>query len=195
MSKNANILDLLREHKSLYMYDSPEGRILFSLLPMDEYNLIRKVSSEFPSLVGDLEEGIWEQCVIEQSFGADFGDINAGVITTIAQLVMRLSCPQDIMSVEADLTTERMKLEDITKQLMLKVCEAFPSYTPDTVGDLEWGELIERVAQAEKILGKEVEFSATGQQTIEGGDTAPTIVRDGVEVLDFNALNRELMES
>lgn len=196
MSEEFSILNLIREKRALYIYDSPDGRVLFSLLPMAEYNLIRKVGKDFPSLIPEMEEDIWERCVIEHSFGPDVFSMNAGIISTIAELIMRLSCPQDIMSVEADLAMARDDLQDITKQLMLKVAEAFPSYKPEEIEDLTWIELMERVAQAEKILGKDLEFHTHNESSLnDGSEMAPTILKDGVEVLDFEALNRELEES
>lgn len=195
MSEEFSLLKLVRERKSLYIYDSPDGRILFSLLPMSEYNLVKKVGQNFPGLIPELEDDIWRRCVVEQSFGTDLSAMKAGVISTLAELVMRLSCPQDIMSVELDLIAEREQLQDVTKQLNLKVCEAFPSYTPDEVDELPWSELIKKVAQAEKVLGKEVEFQTQEfEQTIEGTESVPMVERNGIEVIDFEALNREIQE-
>lgn len=193
MTDKASLLPLLKEKRSLYIYDSPDGRILFSILPLEEYEIIKRVAEEFPALIPDLEEDIWSKCVIEQSFGGTEADLNAGIITTLAQLVMRLSCPQDIISIESDLELARKSLDNVVKQLILKVCEAFPAYTPDEVEQMEWNDLINKVAQAEKILGKEVEFHQNNDLADDG--SVPMKMKDGQEIIDFEAMNRELAES
>ena len=188
------ILDLIKKHKNLYVFSSPEGRALFSLLPIKDYYLIKRVAVEFPGLRLKIEEDIWRDCVIEQTFGGNPDNLPAGIVTTIAQVIMQKSCPTNIDKVGEDLDKARGKMGEMVRQLVLKVCEAFPNYSPEDVFNFDWETLIERVAESEKILGAELEFNGKrlGAAQLGSGSTMATKIKDGVEVFDFDAMNREM---
>lgn len=194
MEQKQSILEVLKEKKSTYIFNSPEGRILFSLLSIEDYTLIKRISLQTPALIPELEEEIWDKCVIEHSFGTELFGYNAGVVTTLAQIVMKLSCPTDLEGIQKDIEEARDNISEISEQLILKVCEAFPSYTPEEVQKFEWSTLMKRVAQAELILNKEVEFKSTSSN-IKETESAPMIEKDGQAFYDFDAVIKEFRET
>ena len=50
------------------------------------------------------------------------------------------------------LEEQRYKIRNIESQLSMLVCQAFPSYTPEKLDDLDWETFMERVAQAELMM-------------------------------------------
>ena len=191
---NNRVSKVFKDHSTVYMYQSDEGRALFSLLSLKDYRVAEKISTEFSSLIPDVEEEIWDTCVIEHSFGSDILKLKAGLVTTVAQVIIRLSAPNGLLDLEAGIEDARSQLNDIREQLVLKVCEAFPAYNPASVEDLDWPTLAKRVAQAEKILGATIEFN-TQPELLETESSLPTKTVDGVEYINTDMLNREMAEA
>ena len=191
MEKYSQVSDLFKKFKNVYIYESPDiqgGRCLFSLLSLADYRVAERISQEFPMLIPDVEEDIWRNHVIEHSFGPNVSDLNAGIVTTVAQLIIKLSGPNGLDGLKEDIEKARNSLQDMRDQLVLKVCEAFPGYDPDQVEELDWPSLAKRVAQAEVILGRNIDFLTEGEVAgeLEGE------LQDG---LDLAQVERELREA
>ncbi|MDD3412432.1 MAG: hypothetical protein PHY47_00365 [Lachnospiraceae bacterium] len=196
-----NIFKLYSESKSLYLIEFAMGSALFKLLPFDKGRIAERICKSFPALTAKIEEDIWDECIIESSFPSNLEDMNAGIIATIVRVILRLSTPSSIEDMQKDLDRERLKLKDVRDQMVIKICEAFPSYTPEDVIVMDWTTLIERLSQAEKILG--IEFNiTTGEdsakkaqdQALATSGVATRKGSDGSQYIDFAKENAALRE-
>ena len=160
-----NIFNLYSESKNLYLMEFGSGSALFKLLPFDKGRIAERICKTFPSLTVKIEKDIWDECVIEHSYPSNLEDMNAGIIATVVRVILRLSAPKNIEDMQNDLDNERLKLKDVRDQMVIKICEAFPGYTPEDVTVMDWRTLIERLSQAEKILG--IEFNITNGETAD----------------------------
>jgi len=185
----------LKEHRDLYMIVTKGGRLLFRLLDYESYKAFGYIMQAYPELKFDLEDRIWDQCVLEHTYPDGKDSLDAGLVTTVSQLVLYLSCPRSIESINMQLDDARGLLMDAREQAILTICEAFPSYLPETLEKMSWGVLIRRLAQAEQILKKEFVFDNTASQEVD--DSAK--IFDRLEEftstsVDFSKVNQELFE-
>lgn len=186
---------ILQKHRDLYLFETLEGRALFSLLDYDSYKTIRYIMQSYPEFKFDLEDSIWEKCVKEHSFpnGKDY--LPAGLVTTVSQLVLYLSCPQSITEVNQQLNDARGLLTDAREQAMITICEAFPSYVPETLEKLSWPILVRRLAQAEAILKREFEFQdPTSQKPTDSDRIFDRLEEYTNDSVDFSKVNNDLFK-
>lgn len=195
MSSKNNLFSLYSDYKNLYLYQSSSGTILFRLLPYDRVRVVEKLIASYPSLKTKIEDDIWDECIIESSFPSSLDDLDAGIITTISQLIIRLSCPTSIQEINSDLDAMRNELTDIRDQIITKICEAFPAYSPEDVERMDWQTQLKRLTQAEKILGMKFELN-TGESK-KGSNTgiATKIGSDGLQYIDFEKENANFGKS
>ena len=194
-----NIFNLYSESKNLYLMEFGRGSVLFKLLPYEKGRIAERICKAFPALTSKIEDDIWDECVIENSFPSDHLDMNAGVIATVVRVILRLSTPKSVEDMQADLDAERGKLKDVRDQMIIKICEAFPGYKPEDVTVMDWPTLIERLAQAEKILGIELNIT-TGEDAAKAksipatAGVATRVGADGNEYIDFAKENASLRD-
>jgi hypothetical protein len=201
-----NIFTTYANNKNLYLIQLGTGSVLFKLLSYDKSRIAERICKEFPSLTPKIEEDIWDECVIEHSFPKSMEQMNAGVVGTVVRVIIKLSAPRTIEEMQKDLEQEREKLKDIRDQIIVKICEAFPGYTPDEVAALDWPTLVERLSQAEKILGAEFIINAataTGTTAPQAQPKQPVVMptkgvamkqgTDGNQYIDFDRENAALM--
>lgn len=199
---NENVFKLYTEHKHLYLFQSGQGSVLFTLLPFDKTKLVERIVKAYPALTTTIEDNIWEECVVEHSFPSRVEDMDAGIVSTITRLIMRLSSPNTIEEIQSDLDKTRENLTDIRDQIVTKICEAFPAYTPEEVEAMDWQTQIKRLAQAEKVLGTEFSLNngkgapaKPGQKQMPGMQTEGVAFKmgdDGKQYVDFNKENAML---
>lgn len=161
-TEKERLSEVFKKNPQLYLYDSPEGRAVFRLLTLEEYRVAEKLSKECPATLPSIEEEVWDMCIVEQTFDPEMDRLNAGTVSTIAQVILFLSTPQDLKGVEAKMIEARAEANKTREMLILKVCEGFPSYTPEQVEKFDWPTLAMRVAQAEIMTGKPIEFNKDG---------------------------------
>ena len=87
--------EILVEHKDVFLFECASGRVMFRLLPYQKYAVIRHSVRTYPNLRWALEDDIWEECVIEHTFDQGLDNISAGVISVVAQLILKFSCSQN----------------------------------------------------------------------------------------------------
>lgn len=193
-----NLLKLFSENEQLYNFQTPDGAVIFRLLQMDRYRLVERLCMTYPSLVPSIEEQVWDECVIEHSFPSDYRDLDAGIISTVFRIILRKSGPRNLKRIVDDLQESRDNLnKDIRDQIILKICEAFPSYVPEQVEKMSWDTQRKRLAQAESILGTTFEISGEGIEKVKTGSNssvAKKVGTDGQEYIDFAAENKNLKE-
>lgn len=183
---NENIFKLYTKYKNLYLFQSGTGSVLFRLLPFDKTRIAERITKAYPSLVPTIEENIWEECVVEHSYPKNFQDMNAGIISTVARIIIRLSSPRSIDEIKDDLDATRETLVDVRDQIVTKICEAFPAYKPEDVEAMDWQTQVKRLAQAEKVLGNA--FSINDGDSPTGMPVAGVATKtgaDGNQYIDF----------
>jgi hypothetical protein len=186
---------VLKKHRDLYLFATDEGRVMFSLLDYESYKAVRYIMQAYPEFKFDLEDRVWDDCVVEHSFtnGKDY--LDAGLITTTAQLILYLSCPQSIDSVNIQLEDARELLVDAREQAIITICEAFPSYLPETLEKMTWPILVRRLAQAEFILKREFEFQTPASHPADGSGRIFDRLQEYTDTaVDFSKVNANLRE-
>jgi len=183
----------LTEYRDLYLFVTSEGRVMFRLLDYERFKALSYVVSAYSEFKFDIEDKIWDECVIEHTFinGKDY--LPAGLITTISQMIFYLSCPQSIDDINLQLDDARGFLDDAREQAILTICEAFPSYTPEALEKMTWQTLMRRLAQSESILKRQFEFKNAASQ--QQDDSAKIFERLNENIsVDFAKVNNELHE-
>lgn len=175
--------DIFKKNPQLYVYESPEGRAVFRLLTLEEYRIAEKLSRECPATLPSIEEEVWDMCILEQTFDPDIDRLNAGTVSTIAQLVLSLSTAKDLAGVEQKIAEARIEAAKTREMLILKVCEGFPSFTPDAVEKMDWPTLALRVAQSEMMTGKFIDFEKKNSPMNGAGDVKKGTITDVNEAI------------
>jgi len=180
-------------NRPVYALQTSKGRILFKLLSNKKYNTIAYVMKNYPYFKSDLEDDIWDECVLQHSISTNKDHMDAGVITTIAQLILFFSSPRTIDQANQELYEKRIELANIKEQAIITICQAFPAYLPEVLEDMSWEILLKRLAQAEIILEKEFEFKSTTSQSEDDSDKIFSRLDEYTnETIDFSRANKEL---
>jgi len=185
--------EALKEHRDLYLFVTTEGRAMFRLLDYESFQSLSYTMVAYPEFKFDIEDQVWDDCVLEHTFthGKDY--LPAGLVTTISQTILSLSCPKSIDDINFQLQDARETLGDAREQAILSICEAFPSYTPEVLEKLTWSTLMKRLAQSEVILKREMEFKNAASQHQD--DSARIFERlEEFTSVDFAGSNRQLSE-
>ena len=186
---------VLKQNKDLYLFELDSGRAMFKLLDYESYKAIRYIMLAYIDLKFDLEDRIWDDCIIEHTFPTGKDLLPSGTVTTISQTILRLSCPLSVDSINFQLQEARHFLTDAREQVIITVCEAFPSYLPEDLEKMTWPVLLRRLAQAEAILKREFEFKTPASQPIDDSGKIFDKLKEFTETaVDFNKVNRELMK-
>jgi hypothetical protein len=184
---------VLKENRDLYLFQLDSGRIMFKLLDYESYKTIRYIMQAYPDLKFDLEDRVWDDCVLEHTFPYGKEYIPAGIATTTAQLILHLSCPSSIDSINTQLSQARVLLTDAREQAIITICEAFPSYLPEDLEKMTWSMLLRRLAQAEAILKRQFEFTAPASQPLDDSGKIFDRLKEYTEnAVDFAKVNKEL---
>lgn len=183
----------LSEHRDLYLFVGSDGRAMFKLLDYETYRSISYIMLAYPEFKFDMEDKVWDECILEHTFtnGKDY--LPAGLVTTISQLILYLSCPSDLEEFNAQLTDARGLVEDAREQAILTICEAFPSYTPEVLEKVTWNTLMRRLAQSEVILKRQFEFKDAASQHQDDSAKIFDRLNENISV-DFSKSNRMLAE-
>ncbi len=183
----------LKEHRDLYLLATDEGRVMFHLLDYESYKATRYIMQAYPEFKFDLEDRVWDDCVVEHSFLNGKDHLPAGLVTSLAQLILYLSCPQSTEAINFQLEDARSLLVDAREQAILTICQAFPSYLPETLEKMSWPVLIRRLAQAESILEREFEFKdAASQEEDDSGKIFDRLAEHTAVAVDFEKVNRDI---
>jgi hypothetical protein len=164
--------EALAEHKELYIFELEGDRVLFRPLNWEDYKNFSHLMMAYPLLQSDLEDSIWQVAVIEHNFPTGVELIEAGIVQTVAQLILYYSgcnfrSRSAIGRLNTSLTQAREEKDSVEGQIKLAICEAFPSYKPEELDQLTWSQLVERLAFSEHLLKKDFEFNIKDKDKIE----------------------------
>lgn len=181
----------LIEHGDLYLFTTTEGRASFRLLDYKTVKAFTHVMLSYPEFKCEIEDKVWDECVLEHTFSHPRDFLPAGLVTSIAQSIIYMSSTHSISDINKGMDEERITLSDAREQAILTICEAFPSYTPEMVEDMTWKKILKRLVQAEVLLKRELEFKSAASQQQDDSAKIFNRLNENVSV-DFTKVNNEL---
>jgi hypothetical protein len=184
-----NTFELYGKYKNLYLLNTGKGSVLFKSLSFSKYETAKRICKNYPALAPVVEDNIWEECVVEHTLNGNVNTLNAGIISTIVRLILSFSNPTSQKEIEEELVDIRDNAKNIREEIVVKICQAFPAYTPEQVEDMEWRVQLRRLVQAEKILGTTFTFTDASNSKGKGKGNS------GQAFIDFEKENRIIMGS
>jgi hypothetical protein len=168
---------------------SDAGPIVFKLLPVSAYQGVSRLIQEHPRTQPEVEEAVWKLCVVLDPYGDDLVFSPAGIITTVAQLILFLSFPKELEDITQGLAQARDIVQNsILLQIQAEICRVFPAYTPEALDQLEFPRLLQLMSQAEYLTKSPFQFESS--QKTSKKFSAPTVPAS----IDFDSENRELSQ-
>jgi len=148
-----NLLEESKQGNPVYRLNFPGGkRISFRLLTWKRFNDYWGLMQRGTISNTILEDAIFKECVLDNDDIEQMHSMLAGIIATVAMVIMRMSGPSDLEAFMPDLEVKRIETSDLRSQITMTICRAFPAYTPETIELLPWPKVLLRLAQAESIL-------------------------------------------
>lgn len=187
-------MDLFKESRSgkkIYQISFPDGtRVPFVLLNWGDYVVFFEMFNKATVPKDIVEDIVFKQCVVESSVVAARQQFRAGIVSTIVEVIMLMSGPADINAFNQALDVSRQQVDSLQSQVEMIICRAFPCYKPEDLRWLQWPQLIQRLAQAERILmsrnppelTEPIKLFAPGEQPVQktpGKVDVNELVKDG----------------
>ena len=148
-----NLLEESKQGNPVYRLNFPGGkRISFRLLSWKRFNDYWSLMQRGTISNCVLEDAIFRECVLDHDDIEQMYTMLAGVVATVAMVIMKMSGPSDESTFMPDLEVQRIEVSNLRSQITMTICRAFPAYTPETVELLPWPKVLLRLAQAETIL-------------------------------------------
>lgn len=149
-----DLLPFVLQGQKVYQITFPSGEsIPFKLLNWQQFLAYRDAIQKGIIPQDILEASIFRECVLDQNTLDEVSEMRAGVVATIAGLVMTSSGPsEEPASFNQQLDSMRAHVDTVDSQIVMIICRAFPSYTPEEIMQLPWTTIALRLAQAERIL-------------------------------------------
>lgn len=149
-------MDLLSEAlqgRKVFRIHLPDGqRISFRLLSWGEFNAYYEAANKGIIAVDIIEDAIFRKCVIEKRFIDTMYEMRAGIVSTVATLILSFSGPTNAETFNRDMDIHRAQAGNLNSQIRTLICQAFPAYKPEDLETMTWPVILERLAQAEQIL-------------------------------------------
>ena len=178
-----DVVKAFKEHRVLYVSQFEWGAFIWRPLTWDEASLYTQLFRMAPQAKAELEEEIFELCVIEHPLPPeDFWNWQAGIVTTVANQIIYFSRP-----VGPEDFLERLDaVRDVARQnafnaMYAHIMRAFPSYKIEDLQVLPLEVLLERLAIAEIVLQEPLPLHIKDQPKKPG-------------VVDFETENRRMFE-
>lgn len=147
------IFDLREQYGDVFVSETPDGLIIpwkpLSIGDYFEYENRFAMNLMPPSI---LEDEIFKKCVTDKVLVDGIDRLKAGTVTTVVATIMQNSGPVSANDIEAGLNQGRARSRQIIHNLVTTICQAFPSYKPDELYDLDFSTFMLRLAQAEDRL-------------------------------------------
>lgn len=137
---------------SLGFYE-PHADIKFTLLNWREYKALSDILQCGVNPI-NIEEIVWEKCVLDSQLTSPdvWEKLNAGIVSTVASLILYLSGSQSIPDLNLKLAQQRVQAADVQEQIPMYIASVFPSYKLEDFDNMPFPQILLRFAQAEQIL-------------------------------------------
>jgi len=177
------IAEALSQYKDLYFYEHDNYSVIFRSLSWKDYKIFHYLFNVYPAIQADLEDQLWELCVVEHNYPSGINGIDAGIVTNIARLIIYLSgrnlaSSSDIQLIQSDLESARNKRDSLEGQIKLAILEAFPSYKLEELDDLSWSKIVDLLACSEYLLKKEFQFNLTEDKPVDDSQRVFDMLND-----------------
>lgn len=155
-----NVIAAYKKHGILYVTRFEWGGFIWRPLGYEEAVLYEGLFQTLPRAKAELEDEIFNECVIDHPLPkGTFDDWQAGIVTTIAQLILFFSTIRSPKELLQRLEAARDDLKnDLFSQLFMKVVTAFPGYTVEQLRSLPLESFLEKVAMVEALTGEELKL-------------------------------------
>ena len=179
-----DLIHAYRETKVLYVSQFETwGVFVWRPLGWDEVGMYEKLFATVPGAKADLEEQIFKDCVVEHSMPKeDFDEWQAGIVTTVANQILKISSATPAEFVERLDNVRTLVGANLFSQIYAYIMRVFP-YKFEELEGLPLEILMERLALAEGITGEPMPIR------IEKAPRKP----HGTSI-DFEAENRKLQD-
>jgi hypothetical protein len=180
-----NVIAAYKEHGILYVTRFEWGAFIWRPLGYDEAALYEGLFKSAPRAKADLEDEIFRDCVVDHPLPEeDYDNWQAGIVTTVAQLILFFSTVRNPQELLQRLHAARDDLQnDLIKQLFMKVIAVFPSYTLEKLRSLPVESFLEILAIVESLTGDELKIQEEEKPKIPYFHN-----------IDFDAENQRLRE-
>jgi len=98
-------------------------------------------------------DNIVKACLLFPDYETLVDDFDAGVIETLATEIVQASGFSSVEAFNEGLEWAREETQKAEYEVVAAICKAFPAYTPEQVYNLQFLDVMVRLAMAEKILG------------------------------------------
>lgn len=185
MSEIEGLIHAYREAKVLYVSQFETwGVFIWRPLGMDEVGMYEKLFATIPGAKADLEDQIFKDCVVEHTMPKeDFDEWQAGIVTTVANQILKISTAVPVEFVERLDKVRDLVGANLFYQIFAYIMRVFPSYSFEDLESMPLEIIMERLALAETITNEPMPIVIEKAPRIPHG--AP---------IDFEAENRKLHE-
>jgi hypothetical protein len=122
----------------------------WSQLTVGEY---LDISRDIDKSDEEKEEDIFKKKVTDEFLVNNIEELKAGTVTTVSNSILEYSIPESPEEYEGVLNYFRVQIhESILDQLIIYISNAFPSYTPDEIRDMNIEKFMYTVALAESKM-------------------------------------------
>ena len=177
------VVDAYKKFGVLYVTQFEWGAVIWRPLSWSEVDLYEKLFMAAPGAKAELEEQIFRDCVVEHPLPEeDFDNWQAGIITTVANQIVKVSSATHPEEFIGRLNRVREEVAgNVLYQIYASIMKVFP-YKMEELIAMPLETLLERLAMAEVILGDKLPIQ------IEKAPPSP------IGPIDFEAENRKLRE-
>jgi hypothetical protein len=185
-----NVIAAYKKHGILYVTRFEWGGFIWRPLGYEEAVLYEGLFNTVPKAKAELEDEIFRECVIDHPLpNEEFDNWKAGIVTTVAQLILFFSTVKNPKELLQRLQAARQDLQnDLFSQLFMKIVTAFPGYTVEKLRSLPVESFLEKVAMLEALTGEELKLEEEKQKP-----KIPYFPGAG-HGIDFAAENKKLEE-
>lgn len=149
------VVDAYKKHKALYVTQFDWGIFIWRPLTWDEVGLYEKLFQLAPNAKSDLEDKIFKDCVVEHPLPVDdFDDWQAGIVTTLANQILKVSAtthPAEFLSRLEGIRT--VVNENVLYKIYAMLMRVFP-YKLHELIELPLDSILELIAMMEGITGE-----------------------------------------
>ena len=159
------IQSLKSRHKHVYSTSADDKTVVFRPLTWKEQHSLVEGATE------DCEQAdnIVKACLLYPEYDSLIEDFDAGVVETLATEIVSASGFSSVEAFNEGLIWAREETQKVEYEVIAAICKAFPAYTPEDVYDLQFLDIMVRLAIAEKILGMSPEMSQEDSLPITPG--------------------------
>lgn len=148
-----NLIEEAKRRNRTLRLTFPDGkRIPFRLLTWERYSAYWELLLKGHVVPAIIEQEIFNECVLDYDYIANSGNLRAGIVGTIAAVILQMSGPNNPSLFNAAIDSCRQHIDTIDSQIVMVICRAFPAYKPEDIEQMTWNKVLFRLAQAERIL-------------------------------------------